>query len=114
MDKEQPWINKYSNDIIHDHTFFLGSLTLGENVSCQTVTTNGTSLANSNSKRTILTSKNNDFLAGNNALDNQTFNTQVSTNNSTRFATTEYIQSIINNYNLDLVSQGNSFKIIIK
>ena len=43
-------------------------------------------------------------MAGNNALNNQIFDTQVSTNNSTRFATTEYLQSIINNYNTILSS----------
>ena len=109
MDKEQPWINKHSNDIIHDQTFFFRKFNIRENVSCQTVTTNGTSLAKSNSTRTILTSKNTSFLAGNNALDNQTFNTQVSTDNSTRIATTEYVQSIINNYNTILSSVNVHF-----
>jgi hypothetical protein len=73
---------------------FLGNMTLGPNVSCQTVTTNGISLANSSSTRTIVNSKKTDFLADNNTLDIQTFVTQSSSDNSTRIATTGYVNSI--------------------
>ena len=76
---------------------FLNDLTLGTDVKCQTVTTSSTALANtSGATRTITDAIKASFLAGNNALDNQTFNTQLSSNNSTRIATTEdtYSQSL--------------------
>jgi hypothetical protein len=70
---------------------FLNFLTLGTNVQCQTVTTSGITLANTSATRTITNARKASFLAGNNALDNQDFVTQLSTDNSTRMATNEYV-----------------------
>lgn len=84
---------------------FLNELTFGTNVKCQTVTTSGTTLANTSSSRTIIDNLKATFLAGNNALDNQNFLTQVSTDTSTRIATTAYVQSI--NFNSFLSSINN-------
>ena len=72
---------------------FLNDLSLGINVKCQTVTSSSTVLANTSSTRTITDARKASFLAGNNALNNQNFVTQISSNNSTRFATNEYVQN---------------------
>jgi hypothetical protein len=72
---------------------FLNDLTLGANVKCQTVVSSGTYLANTSATRTIINNKTSTLLSGNNALDNQTFVTQGSTDSSTKIATTEYTQT---------------------
>jgi hypothetical protein len=90
-------------------TSFLNNLTLGANVKCQTIVSSGTTLANTSATRTIINGKISSLLSGNNALDNQTFVTQASTDNSTKIATTEYTETITfsslltgtNNWTLD-------------
>jgi len=70
---------------------FLNELTLGTNVKGPTVTTSSTALANTTGSRTIINNINATIFSANNALDTQDFPTQLSTDNSTRIATTEYV-----------------------
>jgi hypothetical protein len=84
---------------------FLNNMSFGANFQCQTVTTSGTTLANTSATRTITNARKASFLTENHALDLQTFNTQSSTDNSTRIATTAYVKSVA--YNGVLTSTNN-------